>query len=266
MLKNRYAACLILMGCMTTAAGVIGFSPAAASATPQVFTVTRVVNGLLHQPRQWEGKTVLVRGSFVAYPGPDCSLLRAHRPCSFHGGLSDSGMYVNLLTLRITPTSQRVLLSKPATYRVRLHLGHYGTTAQPEGYLLAREDHSPLTSVSLAHVSHGKIVVIGGIDPCIGAAPVKGAPRGPRYMAGAVTVLRGQLTWKSIGRGNRTMIFPTQVVGRASVGINRTYRFVLAPGHYVLRAHVPHWEFTPYTEFILKPGTVVHVDIHNMCI
>ncbi len=266
MLKNRYAACLILMGCMTTAAGVIGFSPAAASAAPQVFTVTQVVNGLLHQPRQWEGKTVLVRGSFVAYPGPDCSLLRVHRPCSFHGGLSDSGMYVNLLTLRITPTSQRVLLSKPATYRVHLHLGHYGTTAQPEGYLLAREDHSPPISVSLVHVSHGKVVVIGGIAPCIGAAPVHGAPRGTRYAAGTVTVLRGKLTWKRLGRGNRTMIFPTHVVGRASVGENRTYRFVLAPGQYVLRARLSHSNVASFAQVILKRGTVVHVDIPNMCI
>lgn len=174
MLKNRYATCLILMSCMTTAAVATYFSPAAASAAPQVFTVTQVV--------------------------------------------------------------------------------------------LAREDHSPLTSVSLAHVSHGKIVVIGGIAPCIGAAPVNGDPRGPRYAAGTVTVLRGKLTWKSLGRGNRTMIFPTHVVGRASVGENRTYRFVLVPGQYVLRARLLHSNVASFAQVILKRGTVVHVDIPNMCI
>ncbi len=262
MLKNRYAACLILMSCMTTAVGVMGLVPAAASAAPKVFTVTQVVNGLLHQPRHWEGKTVLVRGSFVA-SGPDCSLLRTDAPCPSRGTLSDG---ISRLTVRITLTSARTLLSKPATYRVRLHLGHYGTTAQPEGYLVAREDHSPLTSVSLTHVSHGKIVVIGGIDPCIGAAPVNGVPRGPRYAAGTVTALRGQMTWKSLGRGNRAPVFPTHVVGTARVGTNRTYRFVLAPGHYVLRARLLHSNVTSLAQVRLKQGTVVHVDIPNMCI
>jgi len=263
MLKNRYAACLILMSCMTTAVGVMGLVPAAASAAPKVFTVTQVVNGLLHQPRQWEGKTVLVRAIFVASQGPDCSLLRTHAPCPSRGTLSDGA---SRLTVRITPTSQTVIQSKPATYRVRLHLAHYGTTAQPEGYVLGRENHSPMTGASSAHVSHGKIVVIGGIDPCIGAAPVNGVPRGPRYAAGTVTALRGQMTWKSLGRGNRAPVFPTHVVGTARVGTNRTYRFVLAPGHYVLRARLLHSNVTSLAQVRLKQGTDVHVDIPNMCI
>ncbi len=50
------------------------------------------------------------------------------------------------------------------------------------------------------------------------------------------------------------------------VTTNGSYRFVLSPGSYVLRAHYATPEsFTPFKEFVLQPGTSVRADIPNMC-
>jgi hypothetical protein len=65
------------------------------------------------------------------------------KSCPFRGGLSDTGLYVNLLTLHVTPVTKKLLILTRAAYRVRLHLGrypsgNYATTLQAEGYLLGR--------------------------------------------------------------------------------------------------------------------------------
>jgi hypothetical protein len=113
-----------------------------------------------------------------------------------------------------------------------------------------------------AHVPSGKAIVTGGIDPCEGIL----IPGGPRYAAGSVTVLRGRVTWKRIDRNSFATAFPTHVVAKVSVARNATYRFVLAPGHYVLRARFPPpSNVYPFVQVALKSGEAVHIDIPNMC-
>ena len=106
----------------------------------------------------------------------------------------------------------------------------------------------------------GKAVVVGGIYPCEGI-PIKG---GPRYAAGTVTVLRGWLTRKSLGRGNYDDVFPAQLAGQETVRTNATYRFVLAPGHYILRARIRGNAY-PFAQVTVRARTVSHLDIPNMC-
>jgi hypothetical protein len=109
-------------------------SSAVARSAPaiRIFTVTQMVRGLLDHTASWEGRTLLVRGRFVPYFHRECS-----RHCPFRGGLSDTGTFVNLLTLYTTVRTRALLVpGQPRIYHVRLHLGRYGTTLQPEGYLL----------------------------------------------------------------------------------------------------------------------------------
>jgi hypothetical protein len=107
----------------------------------------------------------------------------------------------------------------------------------------------------------GMAVVVGGIIPCSGL-PARG---GPRYAAGTVSVLRGRLTKKTIGRGSYDFVFPKRVVGKATVGQNTPYRFVLSPGHYIFRASYLLGNVHPFAQVTLKARTVSHIDIPNMC-
>ena len=138
----------------------------------------------------------------------------------------------------------------------------------------------PRTSTSPT-IATGVAVVTGGISPCR-AIPF---PNGPRYAAGTVTVLRGQITWTSIGGGDSQPILPTDVADRAEVGVNGTYRFVLAPGHYVLVATFappsngppvsrvlvngvaqPASTPEPFVEVTARAGSTVEAGIPNVCI
>jgi hypothetical protein len=86
-------------------------------------------------------------------------------------------------------------------------------------------------------------------------------------MAGTVTVLRGQIRVKSTGPDKGGTTIPTQVVGHDTVARNAKFRFVLPPGHYVLRAHFPSPStYAPITGFSVKDATPLHVDIPNECI
>jgi hypothetical protein len=104
-------------------------------------------------------------------------------------------------------------------------------------------------------VPDGKAVVTGGIIPCSGLPD----PNGPRYSAGTVSVLKGQVGWNSTGQGNLREVLPTEVVARQRVGPNETYRFVLEPGRYVIQSGV-------YASVTLQPGDDVYVDVPNLCI
>ena len=112
-------------------------------------------------------------------------------------------------------------------------------------------------------VPAGDGVVVGGIDPC-GALVT---PGGLAYAAGTVTVYKGQVAWRSTGPGTSTIVFPPVVVAHATVGANSTYRFVLAPGHYVLGAHyLGDGNGVSYTDTTVKAGTTTEADIPNECI
>lgn len=94
----------------------------------------------------------------------------------------------------------------------------------------------PATSDGSVGTLHSRAVVTGGIAWCDGL----GVDHDPqhRYMAGTVTVLKGQIR-VSRSPGKNGMTIPTQVIDRETVARNRKYRFELPPGHYVLSAHFP---------------------------
>jgi hypothetical protein len=112
-----------------------------------------------------------------------------------------------------------------------------------------------LSTVALV-VPDGKAVVTGGVIPCSGL-PIS---NGPHYAAGTVTVLKGQVRWKSAGQGNLQDVLPTDVVAQQSVGTNGTYRFVLEPGRYVIQSGYA------YTSVTLQPSADLYVDIPDVCI
>jgi hypothetical protein len=124
--------------------------------------------------------------------------------------------------------------------------------------LLSCQD-SSVTSVQVSPNPKG--VVTGGIMPC-GMI----APSGVLYVAGTVTVLKGQETLRSTGPSTYVTVFPTTVVTQQSVVTNGTYRFVLDPGQYVLRArYSPPGDVAPFVNVTLRAGTNLKVDIPNMC-
>ena len=67
--------------------------------------------------------------------------------------------------------------------------------------------------------------------------------------------------------GVQQLVFPEHVVAEQHVTTNGSFRFVLSPGSYVLRAHyATAGSVTPFKEVVLGPGTIVTADIPNMCI
>lgn len=108
-----------------------------------------------------------------------------------------------------------------------------------------------------------RAVVIGGIDRC----DAIGTKVGPRYMAGTVTVLRGPVMRPRKNHGDFTNTLPRDVVAKQTVATNGTYRFVLAPGRYVLIAHFPPpANYAPLTQIRIEAGAWARVDIPNECI
>jgi hypothetical protein len=108
----------------------------------------------------------------------------------------------------------------------------------------------------------GEGLVVGGIIPCAALGP----PPGVQYAAGTVTVLEGEMTWRSIGAGSSVAMFPTTVRAQEQVSTNSSYQFALAPGEYVLQAHFPPpANVTPFVSITVESGTTKHVDIPNMC-
>ncbi|HET9782060.1 MAG TPA: hypothetical protein VFR33_09790 [Candidatus Dormibacteraeota bacterium] len=108
----------------------------------------------------------------------------------------------------------------------------------------------------------GKGIVIGGLDSCA-AIP---DPNQPRYAAGTVTVLKGDVAWRAEGSDHSVAVFPTVVVDKREVGANGLYLFVLDQGAYVLQGNYRTATAVPWIELAVTPGTVAHVDVPNMCI
>jgi hypothetical protein len=110
-------------------------------------------------------------------------------------------------------------------------------------------------------VPHDRGLVVGGIIPCQGII----FAGGPHYAAGTVTVLAGSVGWENAGP-SYGFVFPTAVAAQQTVTTNSSYQFVLAPGHYVLRAkYPPPGNGEPFIEVTVKAGATVHTDIPNIC-
>lgn len=108
----------------------------------------------------------------------------------------------------------------------------------------------------------GMGLVIGGIQPCRGIA----TPQDPRYAAGTVRVLKGEVAWRRIDAASQQAVFPEAVAAQQSVSENGTYSFALKPGHYVLRAsfRAPA-AVQPWIPVEVEAGQVVSADVPNMC-
>ena len=105
--------------------------------------------------------------------------------------------------------------------------------------------------------------VTGGIIPC----EALGIAGEPHYAAGTVTVLEGQIHWRTTGPGTSVQVFPTTVVVTEQVGVDTSYDFTLRPGGYVLRARfAPPANVEPSVSVTVHAGQTEHIDIPNMCI
>ena len=105
--------------------------------------------------------------------------------------------------------------------------------------------------------------VTGGIIPCSGL-PLSGEPH---YAAGIVTVLEGQIHWRTTGPGTSVQVLPTTVVVTEQVGVDTSYDFFLPAGDYVLRARFPEPRtIAPWVSVTVPAGQTEHIDIPNLCI
>jgi hypothetical protein len=147
-------------------------------------------------------------------------------------------------------TMKRLVLAVVAA----LILAACSSTSVPQG-----SPHSP--PLIAVVVPHDRGLVVGGIIPCQGII----FAGGPHYAAGTVTVLVGSVGWQSSDPGYG-FVFPTAVAAQQTVTTNSSYQFVLAPGHYVLRAqYLRPSNAEPFAEVTVKSGATVHTDIPNVC-
>ena len=117
------------------------------------------------------------------------------------------------------------------------------------------------SSTSGAPSPNVKGIVTGGIEPC-GIVSRSEA----HYEAGTVTVLKGQVTVRSTGPYTSENVFPTTVIAQENVAMNGTYRFVLDPGQYVLRARYSSGgDSWPFAEVTLRAGSNLKIDIPSRC-
>ncbi len=119
-----------------------------------------------------------------------------------------------------------------------------------------------LACVSAACSRPSTGAVSGGIQPCA-AITLSGEPH---YAAGTVSVLAGQVTWRSLGAGSWQARLPTRVVVSERVGVDATYSFTLVPGRYVLAGYQAGEEGSPrWVEVTVHNGETVDQDIPNTC-
>jgi hypothetical protein len=121
-----------------------------------------------------------------------------------------------------------------------------------------------LLLIAMAGCSPGDTgTVTGGIIPCVALA-IAGEPH---FAAGTVTVLEGQIHWRTTGPGTSVQVLPTTVVVTEHVGVDTSYDFTLRPGDYVLRARfAPPANVEPSVSVTVHAGQTEHIDIPNMCI
>jgi hypothetical protein len=125
------------------------------------------------------------------------------------------------------------------------------------------ENSAVVATANRIHADRVHTVVTGGIRPCVG---MRIGPVHRQFVAGTVLVLEGHITWKNLGHGYRTMIFPRSIVARETVLGNTMYRFTLAPGRYVLTARLTRSNVRPFVQIIVKQQAAIRADIPNMCI
>jgi len=136
----------------------------------------------------------------------------------------------------------------------------------------ARHGATTPSGAQVAPTGYG--IVIGQITPCY--AGYQRTPPPPGHPAGSVVVLRGSIEWIADGRGGQYLgPFPTETVATESISTGGTYRFILAPGPYVIvlppysSGSVPGGptiSFAPYASVSVMAGQTTHQDVPGECI
>jgi hypothetical protein len=86
-------------------------------------------------------------------------------------------------------------------------------------------------------------VVVGQITPWYG--DTRNLPtQPPAHPAGTVVVLRGTDSWVPGPAGGVSLQLPTETVTAESIPAGGQYRFILAPGSYVIETTEPLWDYT----------------------
>ena len=106
-------------------------------------------------------------------------------------------------------------------------------------------------------------VVLGGIERCQAII----SSDGPRYVGGTVAVYAGEPQWKSTSPQRAVPVFPGDIVAMVHVDDGSTYRLVLPPGAYVLRAHYDApTQGIPWVSVTIHAGETAAVDVPGTCI
>ena len=116
----------------------------------------------------------------------------------------------------------------------------------------------PLRTPIPTTIPLGQGAVVGGIGFCGGVVPKVH----PRFVAGTVVVLRGSISSVAASPGVTRMVLPQAEVASEKVGANQEFRFLLAPGSYILSAGAP---WAPVAVTVRSQQTSWHT-IPGLCI
>lgn len=101
----------------------------------------------------------------------------------------------------------------------------------------------------------------GFIEPCVGVS----SHRMP-YAAGTVVALRGVERLRPIRAGEEQVVLPTAVAARQHVNQNQRFRFVLAPGPYVLVAtYAESGAGRTFLDLRVTSGATVQQNLRDIC-
>lgn len=111
----------------------------------------------------------------------------------------------------------------------------------------------------------GEGVVLGGIDFCSGLPTTM--VKNPGFVAGTVTVWRGTMSFVPQPDGVTKYVLPTEWAASQTVPKHQEYRFVLAPGQYILvGSYTGHSNITPLVAVVVRLGKATRRNIPNECL
>jgi hypothetical protein len=119
-----------------------------------------------------------------------------------------------------------------------------------------------------AVLAAGTGTVTGHLAACFGILPRTGAlPVTP----GTVVALRGRMTEKRAGPDSWIYMFPKGPAAASehiSDNYDQTFRFALAPGHYVIAGRYdydPPGYYGTFSQVTVTAGATIRVDLPNLC-
>jgi ribose/xylose/arabinose/galactoside ABC-type transport system permease subunit len=126
------------------------------------------------------------------------------------------------------------------------------------GYAVTGTSHTAAARPGPAAIHTG--AVTGHLAACTGL-PVK------VITPGAVTVLRGTVTWKLVSPGTWRLVLPTEVVASEHISNNydQMFRFALPPGKYVLVGRYDGGNAFTSDDVSVSAGKVIREDLPDVC-